>query len=66
MGQHDRTLFWGGDTFAPRIRVKDQHGQDVSIQSFLQDTFLNMFDKLVEAVGDLESVIGFQVSSYIS
>jgi hypothetical protein len=55
------TLFWGGDAFAPKLRVKDQHGQDVSIQSFLQDTFLNMFDKLVEAVGDLESVIGFQM-----
>ena len=34
----------------------------MSIQEFLQGAFLDMFDKLVEAVGDLDCVIGFEVS----
>jgi len=56
-----RTLFWGGDTFAPKLRVMNKAGTEVSVQEFLQSTFLDMFDKLVEAVGDLDSVIGFEV-----
>lgn len=58
----DRTCFWGGDTFAPKMKVKNVAGQEVSIQEFLQGAFLDMFDKVVEAVGDLDSVIGFEVS----
>jgi hypothetical protein len=63
LGWDDRTCFWGGDTFAPKLKVKNQAGQEVSIQEFLQGAFLDMFDKLVEAVGDLDSVIGFEVSA---
>ncbi|KAF8633873.1 hypothetical protein AX15_001204 [Amanita polypyramis BW_CC] len=55
------TCFWAGDTFAPKHRVKNGSGQEVPIQTFLQGAFLDMFDKLVEAVGDLDSVIGFEV-----
>ncbi|KAK2465756.1 hypothetical protein APHAL10511_002300 [Amanita phalloides] len=55
------TYFWAGDTFAPKLKVKRGTGEEVSIQTFLQETFLDMFDKLVEAVGDLDSVIGFEV-----
>ncbi|KAF8630871.1 hypothetical protein AX17_005230 [Amanita inopinata Kibby_2008] len=55
------TCFWAGETFAPKLKVMDRNGQEVSIQAFLQDTFLNMFDALVEAVGDLDSVIGFEI-----
>ncbi|KIL62019.1 glycoside hydrolase family 5 protein [Amanita muscaria Koide BX008] len=55
------TVFWAGDTFTPKLKVKSPSGQEVSIQSFLQDTFLNMFDELVKAVGDLEAVIGFEM-----
>ncbi|KAJ7590950.1 cytoplasmic protein [Mycena floridula] len=54
------TLFWGGDVFAPLLRVKDNKGQMVSIQKFLQDSFLNMFERLVSSVGHLEAVIGFE------
>ena len=57
-----RTLFWGGDTFAPKLLVKDSGGSDVSIQQFLQNAFLNMFELLAQAVGDLDGVLGFEVS----
>lgn len=51
------TLFWGGDTFAPKLKTED----GTSIQQFLQDAFLNAWDALVNAVGNLEGVIGFQM-----
>ena len=59
-----RTCFWAGDTFSPRLIVKNGSGREVSIQTLLQDAFLDMFDKLVEAVGDLDSVIGFEVCAH--
>ena len=57
------TLFWGGDTFAPSLKVKDQNGKEVGIQGYLQDAFLAMVDKVVETVGDLPGVLGFEVST---
>lgn len=33
-----------------------------NIQAFLQDTFLAATEKLVKAVGDLDTVLGFEVS----
>jgi hypothetical protein len=54
-------LFWGGDTFAPKLRVKGSNGQEMSAQEFLQNSFLDMYDMLVKAIGDLEGVIGFEV-----
>ena len=58
-----RTLFWGGDTFAPQLLVKDYRGADIPIQQFLQNTFLDMFEVLARAVGDLDGVLGFEVPS---
>ncbi|KAG8740377.1 hypothetical protein FRC10_004386 [Ceratobasidium sp. 414] len=55
------TLFWAGKTYAPKLWVPASSGQEVNIQDFLQDCFLNAFDELVRAVGDLESVIGFEM-----
>ena len=52
-----RTCFWAGDTFAPKLRVRD----GVLIQSFLQDAFLDMWEAVVRAVGDLDGVLGFEV-----
>jgi hypothetical protein len=52
-----RTCFWAGDTFAPKLRVCD----GVPIQRFLQDAFLDMWEAVVRAVGDLDSVLGFEV-----
>lgn len=54
------TCFWAGDTFAPKLRVKTAEGE-LSIQAFLQGTFLNMWGVLAKAVGDLEGVLGFEV-----
>lgn len=34
----------------------------MSIQSFLQNTFLDMWEMVARAVCDLEGVIGFEVS----
>jgi hypothetical protein len=52
-----RTCFWAGDTFAPKLRTHD----GVPIQHFLQDAFLDMWEAIVRAVGDLDSVLGFEV-----
>ena len=52
-----RTCFWAGDTFAPKIRVRD----GVPIQGFLQDAFLDMWEAVAHAVGDLDGVLGFEV-----
>ena len=56
------TCFWAGDIFAPKLLVKNQHNQEVPIQQFLQTAFLDMWDMVVRAIGDLDSVIGIQVS----
>lgn len=53
------TLFWGGETFAPTLKVGPK---GINIQSYLQDAFLGAYDQLVQAVGDLDTVMGFEVS----
>jgi hypothetical protein len=55
------TVFWAGDIFAPKLHVKDRRNQAVPIQQFLQTAFLDMWEKVVQAVGDLDGVVGFQV-----
>ncbi|THH27123.1 hypothetical protein EUX98_g7072 [Antrodiella citrinella] len=55
------TCFWAGDTFAPKLRVKNQHGEEVSIQTFLQTTFLDMWAVVAKNVGDLPGVLGFEM-----
>lgn len=60
------TLFWAGDTFAPRLRcgrtpLYGSKGapEDVSIQTFLQDAFIEAFGRLADQVGHLEACLGF-------
>ncbi|KAK7442010.1 hypothetical protein VKT23_016287 [Stygiomarasmius scandens] len=55
------TCFWGGETFAPKLMIKDTDGTPVNVQQFLQNAFLNMFEVVVKAVGDLEGVLGLQM-----
>lgn len=64
------TCFWAGDTFAPRLKVKKADvgygaNEDVSVQKFFQEKFLDAWATLVEAVGGLEAVIGFEVFSQL-
>jgi hypothetical protein len=58
------TLFWAGKTFAPNLLVKDptDQGQKKNIQTFLQERYLVMFDKLVETLDGVEGVLGYEVS----
>lgn len=56
------TCFWGGDTFASKLKVPDpMGGAEIGIQKMLQDAFLNAWEVLVKTVGDLDGVIGFEV-----
>ncbi|PSS32123.1 hypothetical protein PHLCEN_2v2119 [Hermanssonia centrifuga] len=55
------TCFWAGDTFAPKLKVKNPAGEEVSIQSFLQGAFLNMWEMVAKTVGDLDGVIGYEI-----
>ncbi|CAA7263297.1 unnamed protein product [Cyclocybe aegerita] len=57
------TCFWAGNVFAPKLLVKNKHNQDVPIQEFLQNAFLDAWDMIVRAVGDLEGVLGFQMKN---
>lgn len=52
------TLFWGGETFAPTLKVGPK---GINIQSYLQDAYLGAYDQLVKAVGDLDTVVGFEM-----
>jgi len=54
------TFFWGGATFAPKLKVKTAKGEQ-NIQAFLQDHFFGAVGKLMDAVGDLDSVLGIEV-----
>ncbi|CCM01373.1 uncharacterized protein FIBRA_03423 [Fibroporia radiculosa] len=55
------TCFWAGDTFAPKLKVKDANGKEISIQAFLQNAFLNMWEVVAKTLGDLEGVLGFEM-----
>ncbi|KAI0703877.1 glycoside hydrolase family 5 protein [Cerioporus squamosus] len=55
------TCFWAGDTFAPKLKLKAPDGREVSVQQFLQESFLNMWEVIARTLGDLEAVIGFEV-----
>ncbi|RDB17369.1 hypothetical protein Hypma_001831 [Hypsizygus marmoreus] len=55
------TLFWAGDTFAPKLLVKDKNGDAVPIQGFLQNAYLEMSELLARTIGDSDGVIGFQM-----
>ncbi|CAL1710309.1 unnamed protein product [Somion occarium] len=59
------TCFWAGDTFAPKAKVKRRtktgNEEEVSIQQFLQDDFLDMWEVLADTVGHLPGVLGFEI-----
>ena len=48
------TLFFGGDTFAPKLKVEGK-----GIESFLQDNYIAAYKKLLEKVANNPWVIGF-------
>ena len=48
--------------FAPKLRVKGKDGREVSVQEFLQGAFLDMWELVAKTLGDLEGVLGFEVS----
>ena len=58
------TCFWGVDILVPKLLVKNQHHEQVPIQQFLQTASLDMWDMVVRAIGDLEAVIGVEVSLF--
>ena len=51
-----RTVFFGGDTFAPKLKVGDKTGQ-----AFLQDAFFNCWGVICQYTADLEAVLGYEV-----
>ena len=51
-----RTVFLGGDTFAPKLKVRDKTGQE-----FLQGAFLDCWRVICQYTADLEAVLGYQV-----
>ena len=58
-----RTCFWGGDTFAPQLKIRTDDGKEVPVQQFLQDAYLNMWEVVVKTLADLDCVVGFDVGS---
>ncbi|KAI0089638.1 glycoside hydrolase family 5 protein [Irpex rosettiformis] len=55
------TCFWAGDTFTPKVKVKNHAKEEVSIQTFLQNAFLDMWELVAKTLGDLDGVIGFEI-----
>lgn len=56
------TLFWAGDTFAPKLKIKHpKTGVETPVQQFLQNAMLDMWAQVARAVGDLPGVLGFEV-----
>jgi hypothetical protein len=60
------TLFWAGSTYAPSFIVDGPSGGKVNIQEYLQGAFLSAVQKLNEAVGDLDGVLGIEVSATLA
>ncbi|KZT50302.1 glycoside hydrolase family 5 protein [Calocera cornea HHB12733] len=54
------TIFWGGNTFAPKLKI-EHDGRQVPAQQFLQDCYLGAYDVLVQRLGSLPAVLGFQL-----
>ncbi|PCH36934.1 glycoside hydrolase family 5 protein [Wolfiporia cocos MD-104 SS10] len=54
------TCFWAGNTFAPKLQV-ERGGTMTGIETFLQEAFLNMWEVVAKAVGDLDGVVGFEM-----
>ena len=59
-----RTLFWAGDVFAPKLRIRTREGREMSAQQFLQSAFLDMWEVVARNLGDLDAVLGFEVGRF--
>ena len=68
------TVFWAGDTFARKRRVRrDLHqgpwgalgkkGEEVGLQEFLQQSMIGAYGHLADRLKVCEAVLGFEVSS---
>ncbi|KAJ9114765.1 hypothetical protein QFC22_005641 [Naganishia vaughanmartiniae] len=69
------TLFWGGETFAPSLMVNTRTGlpshlsslslddKEQNIQTFLQDRYLRMFERLMDSVRGIDGVLGFEMTN---
>lgn len=70
------TLFYAGKTFAPSLMVNTRTGlpshvsppsapyqddEEQNIQDFLQDRYMGMFERLVDALQGVDGVLGFEV-----
>lgn len=65
------TVFWGGETFAPKRRVKrgvyrgglggGLEEEEVGLQEFLQTCMIEAFGALGDRVKNCEAVVGFEV-----
>ncbi|KAL8276134.1 hypothetical protein RQP46_011465 [Phenoliferia psychrophenolica] len=66
------TVFWAGDTFAPKRKVKRASfkggmgiaaaaGDDVGVQEFLQTCMIEAFGALGDRLRDCDAVVGFEV-----
>ncbi|VDB96739.1 unnamed protein product [Peniophora sp. CBMAI 1063] len=55
------TLFWAGDVFAPKLRIRTREGKETSAQQFLQNAFLDMWEVVARSLGDLDAVLGFEI-----
>ncbi|KAI0033601.1 glycoside hydrolase [Vararia minispora EC-137] len=55
------TLFWAGDTFAPKLRIRTREGKETSAQQFLQNAYLDMWEVVARTLGDLDAVLGFEI-----
>ena len=57
------TLFWAGDAIAPKLKCRRMNSgtsEEVSVQSMLQDAFIEAFGRLADEVGSLEACLGFE------
>lgn len=55
---NDSTFFWAGETFAPGLKAG---AKGTNIQAYLQDHFLGAWSAVLDAVGDLDTVMGFEM-----
>lgn len=61
------TLFWAGDALAPKLKCRrpqdssrEEDEDEVSIQTFLQDAYIEAFGRLADELSGLEGCIGFE------
>jgi hypothetical protein len=53
------TLFFAGNTFAPKLKVSREGAEPVSIQDYLQSHYIGALGALAERLSDLPNIVGF-------